>query len=285
MTLRLGPAASDTAEAVPPPNRAQGVLEASFRRVGRRTGIDRIHEAGGLRLRFPNVARGFHPDCEAVCINTGGGMVGGDTARLGFAIGPGAAATLTTQSAEKIYRAEGTPTRIAVTLDLGAGASAEWLPQEAILYDRVGLERRLDVALAADASLLMVESLVFGRIAMGETVRTGSLHDRWHVRREGKMIFAEDLRMQGPIADLLDRPAVGAGARAVATLLFVAPDAEARLESVRAALAQTPAESGASAWNGMLSVRALSPSPDRLKATIVAVLQVLRGRAAPRVWQ
>lgn len=285
MTGQVTPDSNSVAESVPPPNRAEGVLQASFRRVGRRTSIDHVHEAGGLRLRFPNVARGSHPDCEAVCINTGGGMVGGDTARLSFAIGPGAAVTLTTQSAEKIYRAEGTPTRIAVTLDVEEGSAAEWLPQEAILYDRVGLERRLDVVLAADASLLMVESLVFGRIAMGETVLTGSLHDRWRVRREGRLIFAEDLRMQGPIANLLDRPAVGAGARALATILFVAPEAEARLEEVRAALASTPAESGASAWNGMLTVRALSPSPDRLRATIVTALQVLRGRAAPRVWQ
>lgn len=285
MTVKRASEAASVADVAPPPNRAEGVLQATFRRVGCRTQIDRVHEAGGLRLRFPSVARGFHPDCEAVCINTGGGMVGGDTARLAFAVGPGAAATLTTQSAEKIYRAERTPTRIAVTLDLGAGATAEWLPQEAILYDRVGLERRLDVALAADASLLMVESLVFGRIAMGETVRTGSLHDRWRVRRNGRLIFAEDLRLQGPIADLLDRPAVGAGARAQAMMLLVAPDAETRLEAVRAALARAPAEAGASAWNGMLSLRALSPSPDRLRATILAMLQVLRGRAAPRVWQ
>ena len=139
--------------------------------------------------------------------------------------------------------------------------------------------------MAADASLLMVETLVFGRLAMGETVTTGSLHDRWRVRRAGRLLFAEDLRIEGAVAATLDRPALGGGARALATLLFVAPDVEARLEAVRTALAASPAEAGASAWNGMLSLRACSPSPDRVRATIVAVLAVLRGQAAPRVWQ
>ena len=272
-------------EALPPPNSARGELRATFKRVGARTRLDQAYEAGGLRLRFPNVAAGSTPDCEAVCINTGGGMVGGDSARLDFTCGVGAAATLTTQSAEKIYRAEAHPTTVDVTLTLGENAHMEWLPQETILFDRVGLERRLTVDMAGSATLLMLESLVFGRLAMGETVRSGALRDRWRIRRDGRLVFAEDLRLEGEIAALLDRPALGGGARMLATLLLVAPDAEARLESVRATLAEAPAEAGSSAWNGMLSVRLSSPSPERVRATIVALLTQLRGRAAPRVWQ
>ena len=161
----------------------------------------------------------------------------------------------------------------------------EWLPQETILYDAVRLHRRLDVTLAGTSRLLLVETLVFGRLAMGETVRVGALHDRWRVRRDGRLVFAEDLRLEGEIAALLDRPALGRGARAIATLLLLAPEAEGRLEDVRGSLADAPAEAAASAWNGMLTVRALSPSPERLRATILPLLQVLRGRAAPRVWQ
>ena len=269
----------------PPPNRAEGQVRASFRRIGTRTMVDRVHESGGLRVRFPKVQPGLLPDCEAVCINTGGGMVGGDHADYRFTAETGAAVTITTQSAEKIYRAEGEPTCVAVRLDLQAGATLEWLPQETILYDAIRLRRTLDVDLHADARLLLAETLVFGRLAMGEIVRTGHLHDRWRLRRAGCLVFAEDLRLAGAVSEMLDRPATGSGARALATVLMAAPDAENRLEAVRSVLENAPVEAAASAWNGLLLVRALSPSPDRLRAIIVAVLELLRGRAAPRVWQ
>lgn len=268
-----------------PPNRAQGRITAHFRATRSGSAVGGLHESGGLRLRFPNVPKGSHPGCEAVCINTGGGMVGGDEARYAFRFDAGAAATLTTQSAEKIYRSNGQQTRVDVALDLAEGATAEWLPQETILFDGVNLRRQLDVAMSSSSRLLLTETIVFGRLAMGETVRRGAIRDRWRVRRDGRLVFAEDLRIEGDIAERLDRPATGQGARAIATLLLVAPDAEDRLDAIRDILAAAPAEAGASAWNGLLSVRALSPSPDRLRATIVSVLETLRGRVAPRVWQ
>ena len=268
-----------------PPNRAQGVLRASFSRVGRRTGPARVYEAGGLRMRFPKGDPNLAAWCEAVCINTGGGMVGGDTAQLAFTCEPGAQTTLTTQSAEKIYRGEQSTTEVAVDIEIGAGARAEWLPQETILFDRARLKRRLDVRMDETASLLLAETLVFGRQAMGETVVSGALRDRWRIHRGRRLVFAEELRVEGPVAATLDRAALGNGARALATLLLVDPDAETKLDAVRTVLVNSEVEAGASAWNGLLSVRACSPSPDRVRALMVAVLLLLRGRPAPRVWQ
>ncbi len=267
-------------------NRAQGELGASFAVNGSgRTYTAHVHEAGGLRLRFPKVAPGLVPNLEAVCINTGGGMVGGDTARLAFTFGSSAAATMTTQAAEKIYRSTGATTSVETRLRLEAGAQAEWLPQETILFDEVRFARRLEVDMAKDASLLLVESLVFGRLAMGESVRTGEIQDHWRVRRDGALVFAEALRLDGTVSQQLDRAALGNGARAAGTLLFVAPEAESRLAAVRDALAHTACPSGASAWNGLLTVRLLSRSPEQVRAAIVGILVALRGRAAPRVWQ
>ncbi len=269
-----------------PRNRASGELRASFACVGGRTQVSRAYEAGGLRLRFPTVHPGLHPGCEAVMINTGGGMVGGDTARLAFALEPNAAVTLTTQSAEKIYRSTGgATTRVDVALTLGPGAHGEWLPQETILFDAVRFNRRLEVDMAADATLLLAEAVVFGRLAMGEAVRTGSFGDRWSVRRDGTLVFAEAVRIEEAIGDQLDSPALGAGARACATLLLVAPDAERRLDEARAVVEACGCPVGVSAWNGILTARLLSPSPERVRGAIVGLLAALRGRAAPRVWQ
>ena len=78
--------------------------------------------------------------------------------------------------------------------------------------------------------------LIFGRAAMGEDVRRGSCRDRWRVRRDGGLVFADTLRADGPIADILDRKATLDGARASAMVLYVAPDAAARLDEVRGLL-------------------------------------------------
>ena len=266
---------------VPPYVRAVGELRADFQSVGSRTQAMNVFETGGLRLRCPRVAQG----CEGVLINSGGGIAGGDKCSYDFDVGPNAQVTFTTQSAEKIYRAQSNAAEIDVALRIGARANVEWLPQETILFGGARLNRRLDMELDETSSLTMLESVIYGRMAMGEMEVTGAFRDRWRIRRGRRLLFAEDMRLDGDMTAALDRPAVGDGARASATFLHVAPDAEARLEEIRASLADAPCEWGASAWNGMALVRLLSPSPEKMRAAIVSLLQSFRGRDAPRVWQ
>ena len=266
--------------------RARGEIRAAFARSGARTEAARVFESGGLRLRFPRAGE----ECEAVLVNTGGGMAAGDRARIDFALAPGARVIATTQAAEKIYRADGPGVQVAVSLAVEAAGSLVWAPQETLLFDRARLSRRLEADVAADASLLVAEASVFGRLAHGETRIDAVLHDDWRIRRGGRLIFAEAVRLENAGA-ALDRPAVGRGARALATLLFVDRSASARLDELRAALdavAEQPGETleaGAGVVDGALVVRALSPSPARLRAALAAAMRVLRGREAPRVWR
>jgi len=168
-------------------------------------------------------------------------------------------------------------------LTLAAGAALEWLPQETILFDRSALDRRLEIDMAADARFLGVETLVFGRTAMGESVRQAHLRDLIRIRRAGTLLLHDAIRMDGAVETLLQRAAIGQGARALATLVYVAPDAEAALEPVRQALGS--AEAGASAWNGMLVARILGPDGAGVRRCVVAVLAALRpSRPLPRVW-
>jgi urease accessory protein len=265
--------------------RARGEARVRFARAGARTAPERAFETGGLRLRFPRSGA----ECEAVLVNTGGGMAGGDRATISVAVGANARALVTTQSAEKIYRCEGEPVRVETRLSVEPGGSLVWAPQETLLFERASLTRRLDAELAADASLTIFEAAVFGRLASGETDVAARLHDRWRIRRAGRLVFAEALRLVDAAA-ALDRPAVGAGARAIATILCVAPGAEAQAPNLRAALEAVAAEPGekldvgASGFDGMAVARIVSPSPSRLRAALIAAMLALRGREAPRVW-
>ena len=220
-------------------------------------------------------------------LNIGGGIAAGDRIAIDVAAAEGATVAITAQAAERFYRAlDGSPpARVRNAVAVALGASVEWLPQETILFDGASLERRLDVELAADARFLGLETLVFGRTAMGETVRRLHLRDLIAIRREGRPILHDAVRLDGDAQAILDRPATGGGARAFGTLILAAPDAPEWLAPVRAALEGVAVEAGASAWDGMLVVRVAARNGAFLRAAIVAGLNVLRGgRPLPRVW-
>jgi urease accessory protein len=266
---------------VPLAARARGAVRARFAALDGRSAIADLYEAGGLRLRFPRNAQ----TCEAVLVNTGGGIIGGDRAELSFGVDAGADAMITTQSAEKIYRAQAEPAEIALSLAAGAGSRLEWLPQETILFEGAKLKRSFTLDMADDARVTLLEATTFGRLAMGEESINGLLADTWRLRRGGKLVYADNLRLDGGLGETLDRKTCGDGARATALFLHIAPEAESLVDLARDLLGPAKCAWGASAWNGLLAIRLLSPQPEKIRAALVPLLETLRGRSAPRVWQ
>jgi urease accessory protein len=263
--------------------RARGCVDLEFRASGRDSVLVRLRHADALKVKLPRVPVGAPP--EAVLINTAGGLAGGDRFEIAVTAGEDAAVTVTTAACEKVYRSTGEAAVVDTALAVGSGARLEWLPQETILFDRARYERRLTIEMAADAVVLAIESVVFGRLARGETMTEGLFRDRWRATRDGRLVFADGIRLEGPIAAILDRPAALAGGRALATLFYAASDAEERLEDVRAALAGAPAEAGASARDRMLVARIAATDGATLRASLTSVLSVLRGgKPMPKVW-
>ena len=266
---------------VPTMQRAVGELRVDLRVRDERTVLEGLRQVGCLKARFPRPQ-----DVEwasVVTLNTSGGIAGGDRLDSAFTMRKGARATIAAQAAERFYRAlpDSAPSRVRTRIVVADGAAVEWLPQETILFDRCAIDRCLQVDLAADAWFLGVESLVFGRAAMGELVEQASLHDVIRVRRAGHLLLHDAIRLDGEMAAMLLRPAIAGGARAIATLVHVAPDAAAALEPVRDALPQA----GVSAWDGMLVARILAADGASLRQAVVAALRALRAdRPLPRVW-
>jgi urease accessory protein len=262
-------------------NRALGRIAVSVAATADGSRRQRVHEAGALRVRFPNVAgKGA---LDAVIINTAGGMTGGDRFDIDVAVGAGARLTVTTAAAEKIYRSLGPAAEIGVKLDVGPGAALAWLPHQTILFDRVRLRRAIEVSLAPDANLLLAEAVVFGRSAMGETVAQGHLLDRWRVRRGGTLVFAESLRLDGAMTQRLAERAIAGGGVAVASVLKLPGDEEA-VAAVRALEKDFAGEVGVSAWNGLAVARLVAPDGAALHHDLIAVLTALGDMPLPRLW-
>ncbi|NOR64158.1 MAG: urease accessory protein [Rhodobacteraceae bacterium] len=256
--------------------RAKGRAEVGFGAGG----LTHLYQSGCGKALLPN---NFRPTPEVVFINTSGGVTGGDKLHYAASVEEGARLDVTTQAAERIYRAADGKAEITNTLTLGENCQLDWLPQETILFDGAALKRQLNVEMGESASLLALETLVLGRKAMGETLSKAAVSDQWRIRRGGRLVYADALRFNLPelptqsVATLADN-------RALATLVYVAPDAEDRLQFARSLLVYPEVEAAASAWNGILIFRFLAPDAEPLRKALISFLTQFRGREMPRVW-
>lgn len=279
-------AAALPADLLPDLPRARGSVSLSFTRHGSATRVARWAEAGCTKARLPHSGDA----AEAVLMNNAGGLTDGDEIAVAVTVGERAAVTVATASAEKIYRSRGTATAVTNDLAVADGASLAWLPQETILFDRSRLVRRSRLHLAGSARFLGCESLVFGRLARGERVAQGLVHDSWRIFRDGRLLWADAFRLEGGIEAALHRQALLDGRHALATAIYAGEDAARHLETVRGLLPEGEVRAGVSHRPGLLIMRLIAHAAQALRAVLAKVLPSLRqaigaGPAAmPRVW-
>jgi urease accessory protein len=261
--------------------RAQGQGRISTTLRDGKTRLATLYQDGCAKIRLPHT----HDDTmQAVIINTAGGLTGGDEICWQAEAAPGANLVLTTQACERVYRSTGLDAQVRTQLRVGAGAHVDWLPQETILFQKGRLNRSLDVDLAEDATFCAVEAVLLGREAMGEQARGAYLKDNWRIRRNGRLIHAEATLLTGSGDRERDGLALLDGANAFATVLFVGPNPERKLDAVRALLPEG-GRAAASAVGDRLIVRTIAQSGLALRRVIVPVIAMLSGAGAlPRLW-
>lgn len=263
------------------PPRARGIARVTVKDDHGRTRLTDLHQAGCMKLIFP---KRFRPDAEAVLVNTAGGITGGDQLSLSATIEPNAALTITTQAAERIYKAQGTdPGHVTTDIIAQDGAQLRWLPQETILFDRAALDRKLTINLAEKATALVVETLVFGRALMGETLSKLHLRDKIMINRSGKPLYRDAIALDGNPTTHLARPATAEDAGAVSTLIYSAPDAANHLAPIRTALPKT---AGASMiTDDTLVLRLLAPDSFTIRTHLIPILDRLTNGCLPINWR
>jgi urease accessory protein len=241
-----------------------------------------LDQRGSAKALLPHVRGGP----EVVFLNTSGGLTAGDTLDYALTLNGGARLVATTQAAERAYRAEGGAAQVRVHHRVGPGGWLDWLPQETILFDRARLARETTVDLAPDAGCLLLEAVVLGRAAMGETVTDLQFSDIRRVNRAGKPVFLEPFVQNSNILAKGPRSALLGAARAFATLVLCAPGAEEAVGAARAALTEPGVEAAASGFDGKCVVRLLALDGWPLRKQILQLMEALRrGSPPPRVWQ
>ncbi|MEO5805189.1 urease accessory protein UreD [Devosia sp.] len=259
--------------------RGDGRIATQFRDGG--THLQSLYQDGCAKIRLPHT---HNSALEAVLINTAGGLTGGDHMQWHAEAVANGKLVLTTQACERIYKSTGATAHVQTRLVAQAGAHIDWLPQETILFDASKFARTIDIDLADGATLTAVEAVLLGRDAMGEQARNAQFSDQWRIRRDGRLIHAEATRLTGDADRERDGLSLLDGMRAFATIVRIAPNAEARLAQIRDLL---PAigRIAASAIGERLIVRAMAPSGLALRRMIVPIIAELSGGGSlPRLW-
>jgi urease accessory protein len=243
------------------------------------TRIMDVFERSPIRVMFPR-AGGGAPG-EAVLVNTAGGIAGGDRLKFCVTALADASIAVTSQAAEKVYRALNEPARIATKLKVCEGAKLAWLPQETIVFNWGRLSRKTEIELSSGAELLALEWLVLGRAAHGEEMVGGHITDGWRVKTDGRLIWADSFRVTDQMFPHLHRKALLSNCKAVGTLIYFGPYLDIRLEFSRDIAPSLDCQCAATSVGGLIIVRFAAKVPSDLRIALRSFLQKFSRELGP----
>ncbi len=235
------------------------------------TRLEEVFERSPTRILFPRT--GHCRVEEAVIINTGGGVAGGDRLECSVTALPGTSIAVTSQAAEKVYRALHDPARVATRLKARESARLAWLPQETIVFNGARIHRTTEIELFSGAELLALEWLVLGRTARGEIVVSGSVLDGWRVKKDGRLIWADSFRISDDIFVHLNRKALLSHFNSIATLVYFGPDLDRRVESLRQIISSLECDCAVTLVSGLIVARFAAKQSSDLKLALRSFLQ------------
>jgi urease accessory protein len=259
--------------------RAEGSCRIVLSGSERGTRVMDVFQRSPIRVLFPRT-QGAAVE-EAVLVNTAGGIAGGDRLESCVTLLPNASIAVTSQAAEKVYRALNEPARIATKLKASEGAKLAWLPQEAIVFNRARISRKAEIELSSGAELLALEWLVLGRAAHGEDMKGGQIADSWRVKKDGRLIWGDTFRATNEIFPHLCRKALLSDCKAIATLLYFGPNLEKTLEILRDLAAALGCLCAATLVSGLMVVRFAARVSSDLRFALRTVLQLFGRELGP----
>ena len=225
-----------------------------------------VFQRSPLRMIFPQLSEAGVK--EVVLINTAGGIAGGDRLECSVTALPNAFIAVTSQTAERVYRALSEPARVLTKLKVSDGARLAWFPQETIIFNWARLHRETEVEISPGAELLALDWLVFGRAAHGEQIVGGRLSDHWRVKKDGRLIWADTFNVGEEVFPHLKRRALLGNCKAIATLIYFGPEMHKRLELLRDISGSLDCLCAATSVSGLIIVRLAADSSSNLRLAL-----------------
>jgi len=252
------------------------------------TRIKELFQRSPLRIMFPRTVAGTVE--EAVLVNTAGGIAGGDRLECDVTALSNASIAVTSQAAERVYRALDAPARIATRLKVFKAAKLAWLPQETILFNWARLSRMTEIDISDGAELMAIELLVLGRAAHGEEITGGYIADSWRVKKDGRLIWADSFRATDQTFPHLHRKALLSDCKAFGTLVYFGSHLDARLEFLRDIAPSRACYCSMTSMSGLIIARFAAKTSFELRLALRGFLQQLGGELGghpfrvPKMW-
>lgn len=263
-------------------------IELAFAERAGRTVLARKRQVGPLAVQRP-----FYPEggpCHVYLLHPPGGIVGGDRLEIEARVGEGAHVLITTPGAGKLYRSAGSRATQIQRLEVAAGGTLEWLPQENIYFSGAKVRTCTEVELAPEARYVGWEVHSLGRPAIGERFASGYAELSMRLRRGELPQILDCLRIEcGTGLDgrsgLRGFPVLGTLTASGAT--------SADLAAVRADVGGEGGADcvwGATLLGDLLVVRCLARGTEPVRRLFFALWGILRPRllglpaCPPRIW-
>jgi len=268
--------------------RAEGCSRIVLSGFEKETRLVELFQRSPIRVLFPRTDSGAIQ--EAVLVNTAGGIAGGDKLQFEVTALANASFAVTSQAAEKVYRALREPAHVVTKLKACEAAKLAWLPQETIIFNRARLVREIEIDLSSGAELLALEWLVLGRAAHGEQMAAGHIQDSWRVKKDGRLLWADTFRASDDTIPHMRKKALLSSCRALATLIYFGPDIGTRMDLLRDTAASLECHCGTTSVGGLIVARFAAEISSDLRLALRSFLQgfsrVLGGSpfGVPKMW-
>ena len=250
--------------------RARGTCRIIVGSCEKGTHIMDVYQKSPIRVLFPRTS-GTSFD-EAVLVNTSGGIAGGDRLETSVTAMESASIAITTQAAEKVYRALTESANSVTRLKVRDTARLAWLPQETIVFNRARVWRETHIEITSGVELLALEWLVLGRAAHGETLSHAAVTDHWRIMKDGRLVWADSFRITDEVLPHLSRKALLSDCAAIATLVYFGPKLETRLELMRDLASSLACDCAATIVGGLVVTRFAAGTSYDLRAAVRTVL-------------
>jgi urease accessory protein len=195
-------------EAADGPPGTVGLLDLQLASISGVTKVTRQFQRTPLYMFHPIYLDPVRPGMAFIYLqHQGDGMLQGDRYRVDVEVGEGAEVHLTTQAATKIYRSESGYATQLVNLTAGPRSFVEYLPDPVIPYRHSRFVGQLDITAHPQATVLLGETLLPGRVARGERHAYDLYRATTRIRRPDGAPIATDTLSFGGASGRADAPA------------------------------------------------------------------------------
>jgi urease accessory protein len=263
--------------------RCLGLLNISIVKNKKTTSyIEKHREQGNIKARL---IKSYNINDELIIINTAGGLTSGDINFCSIRIGSNVVLNITTQSMEKVYKCKNFSAKAYTNIIVGANSYISWMPLETIFFNGGKLRKRINIDIEKNSNFLGVETMIFGRQAMGEVINNGELDDAWQVNKGGKLIYSDFNRISGNINKKINNSFILMGNKVFCNIIYTGKKIKLYAKNITKYLNKSKYFAGVSIVNGVLLLKVLAKDIIEIRSFLDDLIIIFdHNFNLPKIW-